>query len=233
MHCDDQREHLLYGFYRGIVLKHLAHGRCKIWIPTVYPNEWNVEDKADLLPSAEQASSLAFGTNNGNGVFSYPNIGSMVWCFFERGDQNFPVYFASTLGGGAAFSQWDESFAMAGNHPNDAFVHHIETGNTHLTFNESGFVKINTHDAGGSSTSTITMDSSGNITLESTDTITLKAKNITIEGSTQIDMKAPNIVENASIHSDIVSPAINLNSSTGHTVIRSRSIYSEPAMTSF
>jgi len=52
----------------------------------VYPDEWNDYEKVDKLPSAEQASSLAFGAVKGNGMFSYPNIGSVVWCFFERGD---------------------------------------------------------------------------------------------------------------------------------------------------
>lgn len=70
------------GFYRGLVLKHLRNGMCKIWIPGVYPAELSSYEEADKLPSAEQASPIAFGANGGNGVFSYPNIGSVVWCFF-------------------------------------------------------------------------------------------------------------------------------------------------------
>lgn len=81
-----QCEQKLTGFYRGTVLKHLSNGKCKIWVPGVYPAEWNSYGNADLIPSAEQASPIAFGANHGNGVFSYPNIGSIVWCFFERGD---------------------------------------------------------------------------------------------------------------------------------------------------
>lgn len=38
------------------------------------------------LPSAEQAAPLFGGTYNGNGMFSYPNIGSIVWVFFENCD---------------------------------------------------------------------------------------------------------------------------------------------------
>lgn len=45
------------------------------------------------------------GTNKGNGMFSYPNIGSVVWCFFQNGDQNFPVFFAATLGGERAVDE--------------------------------------------------------------------------------------------------------------------------------
>lgn len=90
----------LNGFYRGTVLKHLPAGKCKVFIYGVY-NE-NYLESPDNLPDAEQAAPLYGGCNNGNGVFSYPNIGSSVWCFFQNGDQNLPVIFASTLGGDIA-----------------------------------------------------------------------------------------------------------------------------------
>ena len=74
----------LVGIYRGTVLQHLSHGYCKILIHGVYPQEWATEP--DNIPKAEQASPLFAGTNNGNGTFSYPNIGSTVWCMFANGD---------------------------------------------------------------------------------------------------------------------------------------------------
>lgn len=74
----------LVGMFRGKVLKHLPHGYCKIMVHGVYPQDW--EAQPDMLPSAEQASILFGGTNQGNGVFSYPNIGSSVWCWFANGD---------------------------------------------------------------------------------------------------------------------------------------------------
>lgn len=91
----------LFGVYRGKVLKHLPHGRCKIYIPEAYHEDFS--DKPDALPSAEQASPLFAGVNNGNGVFSYPNIGATVLCMFLNGDANLPVYFAATLAGENAF----------------------------------------------------------------------------------------------------------------------------------
>ena len=228
MNCDDyQRVQKLNGFWRGKVLKHLSNGKCKIWISAIYPDEWNSYEKADLLPDAEQASPLSFGANNGNGVFSYPNIGSIVWCFFARGDQNCPVYFASTLGGSEAMDEWDEARSMAGNHPNDAYVHHVQVKNTHLYLYETGFLKAVTHDNEENNTSTLTMDSDGNITLEGTTTITLKAKNIVLEGSTQIDFRAPNITQEAEVQQAIKSKAINLDSSEGHTTILSRANFSQ------
>lgn len=211
----------LQGFYRGTVVKHLSKGKCKIWIPTIHPEEWNSYEKADLLPDAEQASPLSFGTNKGLGLFSYPNIGSIVWCFFENGDQNLPVYFAASLGGPEAISQWDKSRVMAGNYPNDAYVHHIEVKNANIDIYETGTIVINTHDAKNANYCTLTMDDAGNATLDTSMTITLKTKSIVLDGSTQIDIKAPNVQEIAEIEAKITSPAIELDSSDGHTRILS------------
>jgi uncharacterized protein involved in type VI secretion and phage assembly len=47
------------------------------------------------------------GSNNGNGVFSYPNIGSTVICVFANGDQNMPITLGSLLGGMNAFGQYE------------------------------------------------------------------------------------------------------------------------------
>lgn len=70
----------LFGFYRGQVLKHCQQGKCKIWIPSIWPIEWR--SNPDLLPSAEQAAPLFGGSFAGNGMFSWPDLGSIVWCFF-------------------------------------------------------------------------------------------------------------------------------------------------------
>jgi len=90
----------LIGFYRGKVLARSKNGKgfLKVFIPGVYPEEFNNLDKATNLPDCEQASPLFGGCNDGNGMFSYPNEGSVVWCFFQNGDPNFPVYFAACPG---------------------------------------------------------------------------------------------------------------------------------------
>lgn len=95
----------LAGIYLGIVIQHCTHGYCKIWIPSVHPHEWRTQP--DKLPAASQATTLFAGTNNGSGVFTYPNIGSIIYCFFANGDQNTPVYFAASLGGENAFGQYE------------------------------------------------------------------------------------------------------------------------------
>lgn len=84
MICPEEKK--LFGFYRGKVLKHLSKGFCKIYIPSVYPEKFSTQENADFLPSAEQASALFGPSHLGGGVFSYPNIGATVICFFLNGD---------------------------------------------------------------------------------------------------------------------------------------------------
>lgn len=210
----------LTGFYRGKVLKHLSNGYCKIWIPSIYPEKWSTYEQADNLPSAEQASPISFGTNNGLGVFSYPNIGSIVWCFFQNGDQNLPVYFASTLGSAGAISEWNTSRQMAGSHPDDAYVHTIAVKNSKIQIYETGVIEVTTKF--GSNDTSITMDANGNINIESSNQITLKSKNILIDASTQIDINAPNVKQTVGIQSAIESPSIKLDSKKGRTIIISQ-----------
>ena len=233
----------LNGFYRGIVMKHLSNGKCKIWIPSIYPKEWSTENNIDLLPSAEQASPLQFGASDGNGIFSYPGVGAIVWCFFERGDQNYPVYFASTLGGPQNIDSadkkesedgssgksnpkhWNEAYAMPGHHPADAYVHKIHAGNTVITVNEAGYVDITTNGYDGSSCS-LTLDDRGNATLQCSNVLSLVAPAILMDGHVQIDIKSPYITNTAKIAANITSPSIQLDSSAGHTAVKSRSFYS-------
>ena len=123
----------LVGIYRGTVLQHLSHGYCKILIHGVYPQEWATEP--DNIPKAEQASPLFAGTNNGNGIFSYPNIGSTVWCMFANGDQNLPIYFAAALGGENAFGQ-HEIVKLSSEEVSQR--HLITSGKTHIEWYENG-----------------------------------------------------------------------------------------------
>lgn len=87
----------LVGFYRGEVRKHCERGKCKIFWPGVTPNEFGGMESIDKLPEAEQAAPLFASAYNVDGVFFYPDLGTTVWGFFENGDINHPVYFASTL----------------------------------------------------------------------------------------------------------------------------------------
>lgn len=94
----------LLGLYRGEVVQHLPHGKLKVFIPSVYSDEW--KSTPDMLPEAEQLAPLFGGSNQGNGIFSYPNIGSIVMCQFINGDQNYPLVVGATLGGPYAYGQY-------------------------------------------------------------------------------------------------------------------------------
>lgn len=83
-----------FGFYRGMVVQQLSNGFCKISIPGVL-HFVDADGELDIakLPPAECASET-FGGTFGNGTFKYPDLYSCVWCFFEGGNVNKPVYFA-------------------------------------------------------------------------------------------------------------------------------------------
>ena len=111
------------GIFRGQVISHLSGGKCKIFIEAAgWPEEWRFEspnstDIVDIygkplqgykLPTASQASPIGGGTF-GNGVFCYPAIYSYVWCFFENGDENKPIYFATEQRGPDSLIQYEKT----------------------------------------------------------------------------------------------------------------------------
>lgn len=138
----------LVGLYRGKVIQHLPHGRLKVYIPAVYPQKW--ENQPDMLPPAEQLTPLFAGSSQGNGVFSYPNIGSIVMCQFINGDQNYPLVIGATLGGPNAFGQYYHIHSDIKNENNQVLStdisavnhsspsHLITAGKTHLRLFEDG-----------------------------------------------------------------------------------------------
>lgn len=210
----------LRGFYRGQVIQHLGSGKCKIYIPGVFPEE--CLDNPECIPDAEQAAPLFGGVNNGNGCFSYPNIGATVWCFFENGDQNFPVYFASTLGGETAVDNSTEGFQRVRDNVcrnrddksndttlngKDSQKHMIKCGDSRMTISESG----NVHIICGSDKeqeSEIIMDVRGNIWIKSKNIIQLQAQNIQIGANDTLELKATNINMSASQEIGILSKKV-------------------------
>ena len=134
----------MFGIYLGKILKHLPHGRCKIYIPSAYPEKY--ANKPDLLPSAQQAAPLFAGSNAGNGVFSYPNIGATVYCLFINGDINFPIYFAAALGSENAFGQYsivkkdlkEENGEQLNSTEAVSNKHLVTSGKTHIKWFENG-----------------------------------------------------------------------------------------------
>lgn len=126
------RQETFNGFYRGTVLSNndpKGKGRCKIFIPGVYPAKYG--KNPDALPFAEPAMPV-FGGSFTNpegcqeaetGVTSPPHVGANLWLFFEGGDQNFPVYAFAIQGGDGWHSE----------HPNQ---HVIKTDNVRIRIDE-------------------------------------------------------------------------------------------------
>ena len=183
------------GFYRGKVLARSSnkHGKVKIWIPGVYPEEW--ENSPQNLPDAEPAMPLFAGCNGGNGMFSYPNINSIVWCFFANNDQNMPVYFAATYGGTEAAGQ----FATCEPIPTSedgAYIHKICCGKTTILLTETGNLKLETRtvdSADNSKSVLIQMDQSGNLKIHGSTSIDIDAKDIRIVATSRLEIKSPDI----------------------------------------
>lgn len=177
----------LDGFYRGLVVKHLSHGKIKVFVPGVHPAEYGSAlsgnyPMADKLPDAEQISPLFGSCLSGSGIFSYPRIGAVVRCGFWNGDSNLPWYDGACLGGTEALSSFDDARRMASNAPNDAFCHLIRLKNSEIMINEEGYITIKTKNSDLSCG--VMLDSDGNITLNSDTTINLHAKNIQLSADT-------------------------------------------------
>ena len=232
----------LNGFYRGEVLQHVPSGMgmCKVFVFGVYPDEWR--NAPDKLPPAEQASPLFAGANAGNGVFSYPNVGATVWCFFANGDQNYPVYFASSLGGGDARMRWDEAkcntTAETIGTGDDAYVHKIDVNRTTVKLWESGYAEIITRfpkatddSAGyfegdpatmgqyqGEDTAKIVLDGKGNVIVSSTQLVQVTAPAIKISAEDKLDISAPMVKIDAGQMMEVSAPIFKNENSTSNTV---------------
>ena len=79
-----------YGFYRATVkdnIDPLQLGRIKAEVIPYY-----VGLEVAQIPWAVPKNSLKSGSGIGTGSFNVPDIGSMVWVFFEMGDMYQPVY---------------------------------------------------------------------------------------------------------------------------------------------
>jgi uncharacterized protein involved in type VI secretion and phage assembly len=87
------------GFHRGIVKDNAdpnQQGRVRVCVPVLFESI-----DTQYLPWAVPAMPFSFGggAGSGAGCFCVPEVDSTVWCFFEGGDYNQPVYFAAAPDG--------------------------------------------------------------------------------------------------------------------------------------
>lgn len=230
----------LVGFYRGKVVKHLSRGKCKVYIPGINPT--SAEFVPDTLPDAEQVTPLFGGSCNGNGVFSYPNLGSIVVCAFWNGDQNFPFFFASTLGGSQAERHYDEvrSDVTKENIESgqDAYIHKIDVNRSTIKIWESGYIEVITKsDDDATDCTRVVHDGKGNIVVDTTQQVQITAPNIKMTATSQMELNSPMIKVNAGTQLDLIAPvlcsqngvgfnvaapSINLDATSGAAVIKGK-----------
>lgn len=105
----DEKTHEAYNSnYRGIVVDNYDPknlGRCKIFVPGIYPSDF--ADTPEVLPWSNPIMQPFGGSykndgkqlNKETGVTSVPHAGAIMWVFFERGDWNYPFYWAADQSG--------------------------------------------------------------------------------------------------------------------------------------
>lgn len=157
------------------------------------------------------------GLTDGDGEFSYPHINSVVWCFFQNGDQNLPVYFASTLGGHGAVEENDsdgedsgwgfirDNVSDEGNGEGDTTLngedsqkHVLEIGDTKIIWEESGTITVQLKD---SELKTEPFENNCNgeyvhseIVIDNTGSIELKSNSSITLASPEITLRADNSI---------------------------------------
>ncbi len=200
-----------YGIYRGRVLQNTytndsdpkirsdqkLRGRCKVWVPSVFPEEY--QDKPKYLPWAEPAYS-PFGGCVETGINSVPAVGAIVWVFFESGSHMSPVYFLSTQGGDNWFAEHSKQ-------------HVIKTDSVEVIIDENPTATYNGENI--SSLSGITSYNNncatgGDTTEDITTTVSLSANgpvNLIINGSANIKVTGKTYIE----HEDDVHETIDGN----------------------
>lgn len=183
------------GVYRGIVVARSSsrRGILKIFVPGVYDDEFR--SSPDKLPDAEQASPLFGGVSGGSGMFSYPHIGAILWVLFQNGDQNYPVYFASCMGGSKNGGQFAKSEPLPDN-PNGAYVHTIAIGNSTIVFSELGDIKIETrhnNSNGEPKASLIHINQDGVIEITASNTVSVETNELNLTAKTKMSLKSPRI----------------------------------------
>lgn len=178
----------LSGFHRGIVLAHGENGKCKIFWPGIFPSTYNNKERCYELPDSEQASPLFASGCLGNGTFFYPEVGTVVWGFFENEDINKPVYFASVLVSNVNSSNYSDLFKDDAGESLDKLVKLIKIDNLEISMNRKNGSLIIKNNNG-----TIDLKSDGSIDLKSNNNITINGKDIKIEASNDLNISAKNM----------------------------------------
>lgn len=192
----------LTGWFLGTVVMHCpeSNGMCKVFIPGVYPD--NIKDDPTKIPDALQITPLFGGSVEGNGIFSYPNLGSTVLCGFLNEDQNKPFFIGSVLGGKLAQEKYLDA------KPNltkdtiktgiDAYNHIISVDKSKIEMNEQGYIDIIAkNDENGENQVHIVCDGKGNLIISTTQQVQISSPNIKMTAGQSFELTSPQVKINA------------------------------------
>lgn len=148
-------------FYRGTVEDNNdpeQFGRVKVRVHGIHDEGSAVT--TSQLPWAEVAGGTDFGLLNGVGVTSILRVGTMVWCFFNNDDYNYPVIFAVVKGSS------DINSVAKGSYAN---ISTIKTASGHIIELNDSSPKIEIKHSSGSK---LTFQADGSILIQSVNNIT-------------------------------------------------------------
>lgn len=165
------------GIYRGKVVDNNdpdKKGRIKV---RVYGIMQNSKIQTDSIPWAVSAQPLSNGAGTGVGSFYIPRVDSEVFLFFESGDFMSPVYFAEASNGIKGLPSFRTT-----NYPN-RIGFKLENG-IEFFIDQQSTALLFTHPGGVS----VSVDSTGNMTVVSTKDVTIQAVNVIITGSSTVSI---------------------------------------------
>jgi len=209
----------LVGLYRGKVICHLPHGKLKVFIPSVYPAE--MENQPDSLPDAEMLVPMFGGNNMGNGVFSYPNVNTVVLCQFMNGDQNYPIVVGATQGASLAKQRYaevaNELDGTTSGTP--SCIHMVNAGKSKVKLYEGGQIELQVAGDGGKSA--IILDKEGNVFICCDKTLQIQAEDIKFITKNQFEVNAKNVVETAAEQVVVQGANVTALAPSGRVIVKS------------
>lgn len=219
MIVDRPESNKLVGLYRGKVVRHLSHGRLKVFIPSVYPAE--MENQPAQLPDAEMLVPMFGGNNMGNGVFSYPNVNSVVMCQFLNGDQNYPIVVGATQGASLAKQRYSEVANELDDSTGEtpSCIHMVNVGKSKVKMYEGG--QIEAQVAGDAGNSTIILDKNGNIFICCDKTLQIQAEDVKFITKNQMDLNGKNITVTAADQAVVQGSNVTVQAPTGRVIVKS------------
>jgi len=183
------------GIFEGQVVKHdtSVYMGVKIWVAGLHPESY-LQD-TDKLPTARAVTPL-FGNCDGNsGMFTYPAIGTFVFCFSIDGDPNTIVYFGAdyekSLNAVASYSytrikNGEKDCAWMRQGPAHIVLHTPpKVGDTATTESRSKVIEI--YSGGDPGDTDSGNKSAASICIFSNNDIEIKGANISISASKSID----------------------------------------------